>query len=56
MVLDEQTYSRQVSTTLTDEQFARWQAICGQEQKSSFMLLREVVLTISGDTTRPDEI
>jgi hypothetical protein len=49
MKLDEQIFNKQVSTTLTSNQFERWQQMCKQENKSSFTLLREIVLAVLGE-------
>jgi len=44
MKLPEELHSKQVSTTLTEQQYNDWTEFCKQEGKSSFLLLRELVV------------
>jgi hypothetical protein len=48
MKLEEQIFSKQISTSLTSNQYHQWQKLCKQEKKSSFILLREIVLAVLG--------
>ena len=40
----EKIYTRQLSTYVSEEQYQRWLTLCKQENKSSYTLLRELVL------------
>ena len=47
----EKIYTRQVSTTLTEEQYQQWRQLCKHDEKSSFLLLRDVILAVLGNPT-----
>ena len=49
--LEEDIYSKQISTTVTSNQYKQWLDMCKREKKSGFILLREIVLAVLGNST-----